>query len=240
MKEIVKTNGGKEFFNELDAASIPFFFAAAVENTKETTEYFCRSMVPNAMGISLTDDKFADWLDIRNHGFVAVPSFDLTSQSIQGLRQMEETRKRESFYSNEMLEAFAEKQGILIEDGGIIDGEEETPTTVGRGMPREFVGSVIQHAVDDKVMPGYEDTKRIPVLEHYCESIDIVWGGNEHQDQVYEEEYAKIDERHKEILKGDGSFLQAKERELVYCNLRDPRQPEMDSDGATESENTEG
>ena len=31
MKEIFETKGGKAFFNELNAAGIPFFFVAAVE-----------------------------------------------------------------------------------------------------------------------------------------------------------------------------------------------------------------
>ena len=39
VKEIVKTHGGKEFFSELNAARVPFFFTAATENTAEKTEY---------------------------------------------------------------------------------------------------------------------------------------------------------------------------------------------------------
>lgn len=40
MKEIFETKGGKAFFNELNAAGIPFFFIAATENTEDKTDYF--------------------------------------------------------------------------------------------------------------------------------------------------------------------------------------------------------
>ena len=84
MKEIIKSHGGKQFFNELNAARIPFFFAAAVENTEEDTKYLCEVITPNSIGRLLTNDKFADFLNILNNGFVTVPSFEAASMSIQG------------------------------------------------------------------------------------------------------------------------------------------------------------
>lgn len=84
MKEIFKTNGGKSFFCELNAARIPFFFVAAIENMEDKTEYFCEAITPGTMGIHLSEDKFADYLNIQNHGFIAVLDPNLISPGIQG------------------------------------------------------------------------------------------------------------------------------------------------------------
>ena len=84
MKEIFKTNGGKSFFSELNAARIPFFFVAAIENTEDKTEYFCEAITPGTMGIHLSEDKFADHLNIQNHGFIAVLDPGSTSSGMQG------------------------------------------------------------------------------------------------------------------------------------------------------------
>ncbi len=84
MKEIFKTNGGKSFFCELNAARIPFFFVAAIENTEDKTEYFCEAITPGTMGIHLSEDKFADHLNIQNHGFIAVLNPGSTSSGMQG------------------------------------------------------------------------------------------------------------------------------------------------------------
>ncbi len=84
MKEIFKTNGGKSFFCELNAARIPFFFVAAIENTEDKTEYFCEAITPGTMGIHLSEDKFADHLNIQNHGFIAVMDPGSTSSGMQG------------------------------------------------------------------------------------------------------------------------------------------------------------
>lgn len=84
MKEIFKTNGGKSFFCELNAARIPFFFVAAIENTEDKTEYFCEAITPGTMGIHLSEDKFADHLNIQNHGFIAVLDPGSTSSGMQG------------------------------------------------------------------------------------------------------------------------------------------------------------
>ena len=84
MKEIFKTNGGKSFFCELNAARIPFFFVAAIENTEDKTEYFCEAITPVTMGIHLSEDKFADHLNIQNHGFIAVLDPGSTSSGMQG------------------------------------------------------------------------------------------------------------------------------------------------------------
>ena len=84
MKEIFKTNGGKSFFCELNAARIPFFFVAAIENTEDKTEYFCEAITPGTMGIHLSEDKFADHLNIQNHGFIAVLDPGSTFSGMQG------------------------------------------------------------------------------------------------------------------------------------------------------------
>jgi len=76
MEEIIKTKGGKEFFYELNASRIPFFFVAAVKNTEDKTEYFCEAITPGAMGIHLSEDKFKDHLNIQNRGFITVLDSD--------------------------------------------------------------------------------------------------------------------------------------------------------------------
>ena len=91
MKEIFKTNGGKSFFCELNAARIPFFFVAAIENTEDKTEYFCEAITPGTMGIHLSEDKFADHLNIQNHGFIAVLDPGSTSSGMQGQKPGGET-----------------------------------------------------------------------------------------------------------------------------------------------------
>jgi len=236
IKEIIKSHGGKDFFNELNAARIPFFFVAAVENTKETTEYLCETITPNTMGIHLTDDKFADFLDIRNHGFVTVPSCDVTSLSVQGLKLFQEAG-RLPFYDDEALMKFAEEQGIQIEDGGTLDDEETEPGVFGKGASRSIVESVIRHVIGGQEELAAEEAERIPVPVCHCETLDISWGGNENPDRSYADEFARIDKRHQEILKGDGSFLQAKEQEAVYYNI-EQRQPGGDGPGISRTEET--
>ena len=83
MKEIFKTKGGKTFFDELNAARVPFFFIAAVENTEDKTEYFCETVTPKAMDICLTEDKFADHMNIQNHGFITVMDSNFVSSKAQ-------------------------------------------------------------------------------------------------------------------------------------------------------------
>lgn len=84
MEEIFKMIGGREFFCELNAARIPFFFIAAVENTENKTGYFCEAITPGAMGIRLTEDKFADHLNIQNQGFVTVLKSEPIPSDAQG------------------------------------------------------------------------------------------------------------------------------------------------------------
>ncbi len=238
MKEIIKEYGGKNFFNELNAARIPFFFAAAVENTEEKTEYLCESITPNAMGIRLADDKFADFLDIRNHGFVTIPSFDAASHSTQGLKLLQETGKnRQTFYSDEALLGFAKGQGIPIEAGAEPDDEDMWPESDGLGVSRGIVDSVICSVIDENTMPSGQkggESNRIPVPVCCGEIMEITWGGSHFPHKNYEEEFAKIDERHKGILKGDGSFLKAKEQEAMYYNIRQLPQPAPEEGGAAE------
>lgn len=239
VKEIVKTHGGKEFFSELNAACVPFFFTAAVENTAEKTEYLCEAITPNSMGISLTEDKFADFLNIRNRGFVTIPSFDAVSPSVQGLRLFQEAEQGQGqeFYSR-VLAKFNEENMAMIEDGaGLEGGLEEEPEDGLRESPEDGLNSnggavsqaaqnvlesVMQHVImgprtEDE--PEEEETGQIRVPVFHGESLDITWGGGQDPHNDYTGEFAKIDERHQGILKGDGSFLQAKEQEAVYYHM---------------------
>lgn len=242
VKEIVKTHGGKEFFSELNAARVPFFFTAATENTAEKTEYLCEAITPNSMGISLTEDKFADFLNIRNHGFVTIPSFDAVSPSVQGLRLFQEADQGQgqTFYSQDVLAKFNEEHMAMIEDGA---GLEEEPEEGLRESPADGLNrnggtisqagqnvleSVMQHVImgpraEDE--PEEEETEQIRVPVFHSESFEITWGGGQDPHKDYTGEFAKIDERHQGILKGDGSFLQAKEQETVYYHMSQQPDP---------------
>lgn len=232
VKEIVKTHGGKEFFSELNAARVPFFFTAAVENTAEKTEYLCEAITPNSMGINLTEDKFADFLNIRNHGFVTIPSFDAVSPSVQGLRlfQEAEQEQKQAFYSQDVLAKFNKENMAMIEDGaGLEDGLAEGPADGldGNGdsvsqATQDVLESVMQNVIMGPMAEDgskEEEAERIQVPVFHGESLDITWGGGQNLHKDYTGEFAKIDERHQGILKGDGSFLQAKEQEAVYYHM---------------------
>lgn len=216
VKEIMKTYGGYEFFSELTAARIPFFFAAAVSNSEDGTEYICETVTPNTMGLRLADDKFAEFLDIRNNGFVAVPSTDLTSESIQALRKFQEARKDGPFYSAEALMEFAREQGIEIVEGEDLGGGGIMDEGFPDGASQSVISSVMRHAIGGSSVPEEDATGQMPVPVCHCETLDISWGTD--GSHAYGEGFSRIDERHKGILKGNGSFLQEKEREAVSFN----------------------
>ena len=242
VKEIVKTHGGKEFFSELNAARVPFFFTAVVENTTEKTEYLCEAITPNSMGISLTEDKFADFLNIRNHGFVTIPSFDAVSPSVQGLRLFQEAEQGQgrTFYSQDVLAKFNEENMAMIEDGarleggmeeeleeGLADGPDGNGDTVSQAA-QNVLESVMRHVIIEpraEDEPEEEETEQIQVPVFHGESLDITWGGGQDTHKDYTGEFAKIDERHQGILKGDGSFLQVKEQEAVYYHMGQQQDP---------------
>ena len=244
VKEIVKTHGGKEFFSELNAARVPFFFTAAVENTAEKTEYLCEAITPNSMGISLTEDKFADFLNIRNHGFVTIPSFDAVSPSVQGLRifQEAEQEQRQTYYSQDVLAKFNEENMAMIEGGAGLEEELEEGLTEGPAdgldgnggtisqVAQNVLESVMQHVIMEpraEDEPEEEETEQIqvPVFHGKSLGLDITWGGGQNPHKDYTGEFAKINERHQGILKGDGSFLQAKEQEAVYYHMGQQPEP---------------
>ena len=61
--------------------------------------------------------------------------------------------------------------------------------------------------------------KLIGFRQWFCCSAGFVWGINPHPWEFYKEEYARIDERCREILKGGGSFIREKERQMFRCNI---------------------
>ena len=218
LKEIIKSYGGRQVFRELNAAHIPFFFAAAVENSEEGTEYSCEAITPNSIGITLKDDKFADFLDIRNKGFVTVPSFEAASISLQGLMMAQEMEKN-PFYDEEALMQFAQEEGIEIEDDEPLDDH------------------VVEYVIKKQEKPEAEslEPEYVPSLVCHGEVLDIAWGTDGVKDREYMDEFSRLDERHQEILKGDGSFLQEKKREAVYYDVGQNPQPVEDKPG-TEGE----
>lgn len=235
VEEIIKTYGGKTFFSELVAARVPFFFTAAVKNTAEDTEYMCEAITPNSMGIPLTDDKFVDFLNIRNNGFITIPSFDMVSPSVQGLKLFQEEGQRQNFYSQEILTKFNGEKMAMIEDGAELEdgewmavqpaGQSEVQPEDGIDEPsavQSVLESVMQNVIigsgSDDSFEGRE-TEQIQVAVFHGETLEITWGGGTGQPKDYQDEFAQIDARHQKILKGDGSFLQVKEREAVYYNM---------------------
>ena len=210
MKEILKAHGGQQFFRELNAARIPFFFVAAVANTEKETEYYCEAITPGSMGLKLADDKFADFLDIRNEGFVAVPSIDLTSEGAQALKMLDETRKEGTFYGNALAD-FSKANGIEIVDHDDLDDEEEPPQ---HEKADGLMGSILQYAIADAQDGRKEGDTIMPVFApaDFSNVKFCVVDDNPH---VFGENFAEIDERHKNIKKGSGAFMRAKEREAA-------------------------
>lgn len=258
VKDIMKDNGGKEFFRELNAARVPFFFAAAVKNTADGTEYLCEAITPNSQGITLTDDKFADFLNIRNHGFVTIPSFDAASPSAQALQLFQDSEggQDKPFYSQEILAKFGREQMAVIDDGEEFeDGDwiPEQPATHGgvrtEGEPAKEADAEPCGQDAQKVMEAVmwsvvteDGTENYPADEKPgqakaatpgSETLDIIWGGSHLQPKDYRDEFSQIDERHQGILKGNGSFMERKGRESASYGLS--QDPDLGSTKETES-----
>lgn len=211
MKEILKAHGGQQFFRELNAARIPFFFAAAVVNTEKETEYYCEAITPGSMGLKLADDKFADFLDIRNEGFVAVPSTDLTSEGAQALKMLNETRKEGTFYGNALAD-FSRANGIEIIEHDDLDDEEAPPQ---HGQADELIGSILQYTIADGQGGGKEGEFIVPTITPENDYSNVKFCVEDDSPHVFGENFAEIDERHKNIKKGSGAFMRAKEREAA-------------------------
>lgn len=212
MKEILKAHGGQQFFRELNAARIPFFFAAAVANTEKETEYYCEAITPGSMGLKLADDKFADFLDIRNEGFIAVPSTDLTSEGAQALKMLDETRKEHTFYGNALAD-FSRANGIEIVEHDDLDDEEAPPQ---HGQADGLIGSVMQYAFADAQGGRKEGEFAVPTLTPENDYSNVKFCVADDNPHVFGENFAEIDERHKNIKKGSGAFMRMKEREAAY------------------------
>lgn len=224
MSQVIKEHGGEEFFDEINAARIPFFFIAAVENTEADTEYLCKAVTPSSMGILLTVDKFNDFLNIRNKGFVAIPSMEDISPSIQSLKQFDEERQKDRglFYSQEVLAKFNAENGVVIEDESMIvddvDGDGPPISQTALNVLDSVMYTLNENSGQDQ-KPDKEETGKIQIFTFDDTPLVIEWGGGQATQKDYKDEFAEIDKRHEGILKGDGTFLQVKEREAVYFNM---------------------
>lgn len=224
MNQAIKEHGGEEFFDEMNAARIPFFFIAAVENAEADTEYLCKAITPSSIGIRLTVDKFIDFLNIRNKGFVTIPSIEDISPSIQGLKQFEEERQKdgEHFYSQEVLAKFNAENGVAIEDGSMLademDGDEPTISQTAQNVLASVMSTLNESPIQDH-KPDKEEAGQIRIFTFHDDPLVIEWGMGQAPQKDYKDEFAEIDKRHGNILKGDGTFLQVKEREAVYFNM---------------------
>ena len=117
MKEIFETKGGKAFFNELNAAGIPFFFIAATENTEDKTDYLCETITPSAMGIRLTDDKFADHLNIQHQGVVTVLESPTSAPEVKMQNPTEET-------GTKLSRTFSAEKETTTKESGMVTASE--------------------------------------------------------------------------------------------------------------------
>lgn len=160
MKEIFETKGGKAFFNELNAAGIPFFFVAAVENTGEKTDYIFETITPGAMGIRLTDDKFADHMNIQHQGFVTVLESQTPPRDVEGQDLGEKTGTRTSSVFS------AEKESATEENGKVTASE----------LLDAAIKNIILEQASDQEEPEDDVPALDPGPEQYGEELSIVWG----------------------------------------------------------------
>ncbi len=160
MKEIFETKGGRAFFNELNAAGIPFFFIAATENTEDKTDCLCETITPGAMGIRLTDNKFADHLNIQHQGFVTALESTTPVPEVKGKNLGEETGTRIS-------SVFPAEKETTTKESGKVTASELLNAAIKNLILEE--ASVQEQPEDD--MPTWA-----PGPEQYGEEISIVWG----------------------------------------------------------------
>ena len=160
MKEIFETKGGKAFFNELNAAGIPFFFISATENTEDKTEYFCETITPGAIGIRLTDDKVADHLNIQHQGFITVLESPTPAPEVNGQDLDEETGTR-------INSVFPAEKETIAEESGKVTASELLDAAIKNIILEQESG---QEQPEDDV-PALD-----PGPEQYGEEISIVWG----------------------------------------------------------------
>lgn len=160
MKEIFETKGGKAFFNELNAAGIPFFFFAAVENTGEKTDYICETITPGSMGLRLTDDKFADHLNIQHQGFVTVLKSQTTPPNVKGQNPDEKAGTS----TNSIPPA---GKGSAAGERGEVTASELLDAAIKNMILEQSSGQ--EQPEDD--MPTWA-----PGPEQYGEELSIVWG----------------------------------------------------------------
>lgn len=208
MKEILKTQGGKDFFKELNAAGIPFLFIAATANTENKTEYFCESITPNAMGICLTDDKFADLLNIRNHGFVAVPEFSLVSANAEGMGQGEKPDDK----NDDIVPAAKGRRT------GSANNRKNDDVTDLDILDAVIKSVILQQPSGQEPFAG--DMLPSGLASTFCsEELQIIWDTNTDLHKSREEDYLEIEEQRRNILKGDGSFPREKKQNSSHHNI---------------------
>ncbi|MCI9534795.1 MAG: hypothetical protein HFG53_08290 [Lachnospiraceae bacterium] len=94
-------------------AGIPFFFIAATENTEDKTDYLCETITPSAMGIRLTDDKFADHLNIQHQGVVTVLESPTSAPEVKMQNPTEETGTKLSRNFSAEKETTTKESGMV-------------------------------------------------------------------------------------------------------------------------------
>lgn len=131
---------------------------ASVSLTK--TEYFCETITPGAMGIRLTDDKFADHLNIQHQGFVTVLESPTPAPEVKGQDLGEETGTRISSVFP------AEKETTTKESGKVTASE----------LLNVAIKNIILEQASGQAQPEDDVPTWNPGPEQYGEEIYIVWG----------------------------------------------------------------
>lgn len=209
MEDILKMHGGMEFFREMNAGGIPFFFAAATANSQDGTEYKCETITPNAMGIRLKDDKFADFLNIRNSGFVAIPKSDLTSESARALKMLEENGTDGISYGD-ALRNMELKGGVCLPEGDAMGISIDADPDDDGGDMGLLMQSIMDSAIAD-APDARKEERKMPAIE-YTEYIPS-WDDSGEAD--LKEAFARVDQRDVHIPKGDGLLIMARQRRIA-------------------------
>lgn len=231
-RELLKKYHIKDFFGECNQAGLPFLFALAFANDEVDTKYYIDTLSADSMGIELTNDKFVDLLNVIN-GFTTVLNPNINRATIEGLQSIKIAPEGSSYYDDDSLKKFYEDQGITIVKGkeGIPDEDfdaelfpekEHTPEKEANCETDDIYKEIAQSITDGDMFaghPGESDQcadilrKRKPMVLKSSQ-ISLALSSEPEEKKSYVEEFKEIDERHKNILKGNGSFIKKKEEEL--------------------------
>ena len=177
--ESIRKFGMKDALDKFTAMGVPFMLAIAVADDTKKTKYHVEIMGPNAIRTPITDDKFVDFVNVIN-GFKTVMDNSRSLASSEALNMLD----------NEMLNAMDMYKDLdLVAITGHEFEVDELPDM------KKKMAKPVKPPVKPLFTAGKEER-----LEYKMKKTPEIPKKNK-------EEYAKIDEIHKDILKGDGSFM---------------------------------